>query len=229
MKKRICVLMMFVVLFSFSFNAYAADISNSDIEDTNVISFEEIQKLFPDIPLREDGFVADFESERISAYSADEKALSEILSQPVESYDAEYNGGICTLNIYDNGMYGVAGYEKLDSKVARNPGAEVYGSKYRSYYKYGLIGFYYTYTIYSSGNFSQFHNLSNPTQPMVSYDPNWTFVAGSTGYIRQTQTASLPAEVYGLGYFSYMHGTNNGCKLITDVSYGNISVSVQVF
>lgn len=63
---------------------------------------------------------------------------------------------------------------------------------------------------------------------MVSYDPNWTFVAGSTGYIRQTQTASLPAEVYGLGYFSYMHSTNNGCKLITDVSYGNISVSVQV-
>ena len=109
--------MMFVILFSFSFNAYAADISKSDIEDTNVISFEEIQNLFPDIPLREDGFVADYESECMSAYSADEKALSEILSQPVESYDAEYNGGICTLNIYDNGIYGVAGYEKLDSKT----------------------------------------------------------------------------------------------------------------
>lgn len=227
MKKRICVVMVLIVLFSFSINTYAADYFENEKQNADMISFETIQRLFPDIPIREDGFVDGYESDFLSVNSLDEEKLDEILSQPKKSCNAEYNGGICTLNIYDNGMYDVVGFEKIDTIAVRNPGAEVYGSRYRSYYKFSFTGFFYTYTIYSSGNYSQFHNLSY-TQSLPDADPYWDFVAGSTGYIRQTQTASLPAEVYGVGYFSYMGGASTGVKLITDVSYGNIGVSLQV-
>lgn len=109
-----------------------------------------------------DGFIEGYEGNQLSAYFSDKNTFSTMVHNPIKSYNSEYNGGQCTLNIYDNGQYA------------------------------------------------------------------WNCRPGSTGYVRQTQTASLAAEAYGWGYFSYMNGADVGYKLITNVSYGNISVSIQV-
>ena len=213
MKKRIWGLLVLIVLFSFGMNTYAKDTLENEAESTSIVPFEKLQTLFPDIPIKEDGFVEGYENNQLSVYSSDKKILDGMISSPVESYSVQYNGGLCTLNIYNNGQYGVVGYEKLDNVDRAGAGSEVYGSKYRSYYDLGGVGFFYTYTIYSSGSYSQFHNLSYPTGLLVDVNPYWNCTPGATGYVRQTQTASLPAEAYGWGYFSYMGGSGVGYSL----------------
>lgn len=106
---------MLIVLLSFGINTYAKDTLENEAENTSIVPFKKLQTLFPDIPIREDGFVEGYENNHLSVYSSDKEIFGGMMSCPVESYSAQYNDGPCTLNIYNNGQYDVVGYEKLDT------------------------------------------------------------------------------------------------------------------
>lgn len=229
MKKKLSTLLIIILLFSISLTAYAAE-TNDFSENDNVMPFQKVKELFPNVPIREDGYVEGYTNE-IAPYSLSDDNF-DAFAQPIESYSAEYSEGICTLNIYSNGVYGTVGYEKIgDVPATRGAGYDISGSRYRSYFTIGTIGFYYNYTLYNAlgTNYSQLHNLSSPTAPMTGYDVYWEFIPGTTGYTRQTQTASAPAEIYGYGYHTYKpSGIGTPWKLVTTVSYGRINVNANV-
>lgn len=147
---------------------YAAD--NEERAITNVMTIDDLRGLFPEVPLGEDGYVEGYENDT-SSY-----AINNETRQIAESYIKEYQEGACTLNVYNDGMYDAIGYEKVEDVAAtRNPGAETYGAKYRSYYIFSGTGFFYTYNLGSSGSYSRITNLSYPTQPLWDTDPYWNF------------------------------------------------------
>ncbi|GAA0799282.1 hypothetical protein GCM10008910_25290 [Faecalicatena orotica] len=225
MKKKIfSSVLVFILAFSISITVNASDFSINC--DNNVgISYSKLKELFPDIPIKENGFVEGYKDK------SGKRTFSENTPQVMETYSAEYETGECWLNIYDNGSYGAYGYEKtgeMSLAVGLGAGYEVLASSYRSYYSSGAAAFGYTYTLYTAlgTNYSQIHNLS-------AANPLWGgqyayFSAGSSYYVRQTQTASSAAEVagnaslYSDGYYAAKY------LLTTKVSYGAIKVSVSV-
>ena len=216
MKKKIWALIVAAMLALSSLSiCFAAEDTRNTSEEA-IMSFETLQGLFPDIPLS-DGY-----NQEIAPASAQD--MDEIFSAPVESYSVDYNGGICTLNIYSNGAYGTYGYEKVEEI---NPLSEGYesqgGTKYRSYYTMmGPQGFSYTYNV-SGATYSTISNLSSVS---VQWGVgNSYFAAGSSRYVRASQTPSGSAQVYGDAEYYHMGYYNGTFRLTTNVSYGNISVS----
>lgn len=225
MKKRLSLVLVICMVFSMAFTAKAAEEKSENGIVTEFMTYEKIQSLFPDIPLREDGYVEGY-GEILSNEFANEEFN---LSEPIERYSAEYDGGKCELLIYENGMYGVVGVEKIeeDHSTMRNPGIGNYSGKYRTYYSFSMTGFFYTYNVDASGGYSIIKDLSNPTSEMTGADPYWTFQSGATAYVRAQQNGYLPASVYGDGSFSYHNGGSAGFRLFTEVTNGNISAYIQ--
>ena len=75
---------MLIVLFSFGMNTYAKDTLENEAENTSIVPFEKLQTLFPDVPIKEDGFVEGYENNQLSVYSSDKKILDGMISSPVE-------------------------------------------------------------------------------------------------------------------------------------------------
>ena len=228
MKKRL-VSMVFLVclLFSISTNVCATDMPQEDGIDSGMDYFR-LKELFPDIPLREDGYVEGYSENDQSIKSRD----SSLNSEPVETYTAQYENGICHLNIYSDGFYAVYGREKItDIPVPRDVGYTE-GATYKSYYNVinlGVkVGFSYTYNVYlTGGKYSQISNLSG-TSPYGGAQQMY-FEAGSSTYVRQVQSAYAAAEVYGLSMLYTSNGIKSGnFKLTTTVSYGTVDVNIVV-
>lgn len=224
MKKRFFGIFLSLLLLFSSFTTCLAAEDSTDHASSEVIPFETLQNLFPDIPLREDGFIEGY-SQNIMPYSSQD--IKQIFASPVESYSTDYNGGLCTLNIYSNGAYGVSGYELIDEIAPLSEGFENQGgSKYRSYYTMmGDQGFSYTYNI-SAGQYSTISNLS-PVSAQWGI-ANSYFEAGTSQYVRATQTTFASAEVYGEAGYYHMGYFNGTFRLITNVTSGLIKVSFTV-
>lgn len=221
MKKRIWAILVAMMLSLVTLSTCFAAENTTDSSEEEIMSFETLQGLFPNISLREDGYVNGYNQ---GMSPASEQNWEQIFSEPVESYSADYNGGICTLNIYSNGAYGTCGYEIVDEI---NPLGEGYenqgGTKYRSYYTMmGPQGFSYTYNV-SGSNYSTISNLSSVS---VQWGiGNSYFAAGTSRYVRASQTSSAAAQVYGEAEYYHMGYFNGTFRLTTNVSYGNITVS----
>lgn len=99
MKKRLFGIFLSLLLLFSSFTTCFAAENSTDQASSEVIPFETLQNLFPDLPLREDGFIEGY-NQNLTPYSSQD--IKEMLLSPEESYAADYNGGICTLNIYSN-------------------------------------------------------------------------------------------------------------------------------
>lgn len=105
-------------------------------------------------------------------------------------------------------------------------GYEIFGSAYRSYWKNIVIpsSFSYTYTIYTAlGTYNnQIHNLSGVS--VSGGLPAQYLRAGSSKYVRQTQTSSQPAEISGEATFVVQNISTSKFILVTQINYGVISV-----
>lgn len=168
MKKRLSLVLVFCMLFSMAFTSKAAEENLVTGVATEFMSYEKIQSLFPDIPLRQDGYVDGYGETLSDEYAAEDFSFTE----PIEKHYAEYDGGKCELLIFENGMYGVVGVEKIekDNSATRNPAIGNYSGKYRTYYSFSMTGFYYTYNVDAYGGYSIITNLSNPTAEMADFD-----------------------------------------------------------
>lgn len=206
--------------------AYAADVTETN-DSNEIMPYSKLKTLFPDVPLREDGYVEGYNSDLQLFSALDEE---EFFANPVETHEADYDEGKCTLSIYQDGSYGVCGYEKIgDVPTTRNVGWTISGSTYRSYYRYlGAMGFYYDYTIYTAlgTNLSQIHNLTN-TRPAWGI-PSGYFESQASVYVRQTQTSSAPAQVYGDANLYQADVFCGTFRVTTSVSYGAVSVTMIV-
>lgn len=228
MKKRLISMVLFLVLiFSICTNVYATDVELESSKDSG-IDYARLKELFPNIPLGEDGYVEGYTEGEQPQISRNRSLISE----PVEAYTAQYENGICNLNVYDDGSYAVYGQEKIaDLPVPRDAGYTE-GGTYKSYYNVidlGVkVGFSYTYNVYlTGGRYSQISNLSG-TSPYGGTQ-QMRFEAGSSTYVRQVQSAYAAAEVYGCSMLYTANGVKSGnFKLTTTVSFGTVNVSISV-
>lgn len=221
MKKKIWVFIIATMLALTTLStSFAAEYTGNASEE-DIMSFDTLQGLFPNIPLREDGFVDGY-NQGIALATAQE--LEEIFSEPIESYSADYNGGTCTLDIYSNGQYGVYGFEKVEEISPMSvPGYEgMGGTKYKTYYNmFPLHGFSYTYNVTGS-TYSTISNLSSVSvYGGISFG---YFEAGSSRYVRKTQTTTAAAEVYGEATYYHNGYLSGDIRITTTVSGGNIRV-----
>lgn len=232
MKKALSLILSFLLCMGLGMNVYAdeTDKTMANGQD-DLISLEELRDLFPQVSLGADGYIVSNASARTFDRSSnivdDLNYLVENISDPVQVYSANYNGGVCTLNIYDNDMYAAYGYEKLIA--AEGPGYEsLGGSKYRSYFRMSLAGFSYTYNHTTTSGLSKFSNLSH-VSPLVGTGIAYTVAPGQTGYTRATQSGSNAAEIYGDATFNYTANPSGypysvDVRLVTNGRNGSISV-----
>lgn len=229
MKKRITSLILMLVLIMCTCTyVYAADPEEGNDEEGDIMPFAQLQNLFPDLSLREDGYV--------NGYIKEVQPFSDVInSEPIETYTKEYDSGQCWLDIFEDGSYEVYGFEKCDDRESGvmpldEVGYEISGT-YRSYWKNIVYpcSFSYTYTLYTAlgTNYSQFHNLSGVSVSggISLPDTKQYLRAGSAKYVRQTQTSSSPAKVSGAATLVYNDIDSGTFILLTEASYGAISVS----
>lgn len=233
MKKTLALVLSFLLCFGLSMNTFAEEGVNDQQDD--IISLEELQNLFPQVALGDDGYIVSNSNSRSSDISniiEDLQYVEDNISEPIQSYSADYNGGTCTLNIYDNDMYNVFGYEEVPTANTRGAGYEsLGGSQYRSYYRILNCGFYYTYKHSVVSGLSTLSNLGSQTWPTLGTGGFYTITSGDTGYIRTLQNGSTPAQVYGNGTFNSSpdlgYPYSMEYKLITSARNGNISVEIS--
>lgn len=112
MKKKIfSFLLIFILTLSVSVTVNANDYSVNS-ENTGEISYSKLKELFPDIPLKENGYIEGSDSR------FDKKTFSDSIPQVIETYNANYENGECWLNIYDNGTYGAYGAISVSVSVS---------------------------------------------------------------------------------------------------------------
>lgn len=236
MKKTLSLILSFILCMGLGMNVYADETDKTMAnEQADLISLEQLRDLFPQVSLGADGYIASNESARTFTRSSDIvedlNYLAENISDPVQVYSANYNGGVCTLNIYDNDMYAAYGYEKL---ITGGPGYEsLGGSTYRSYFTMSLATFSYTYkhTKTTSG-LSKFSNLGS-IKTSGGNGLAYTIAPLGTGYTRATQSGSNPAEIYGDVNYNYTQTTGGWpysvpVRLITYGRNGSISVTNSI-
>lgn len=214
-------------------SVYAEETPIVSISTENGVDFAQLQRLFPDIALKEDGFIEDY-SNNISSYSnSQEKQLT-------ETYTADYVNGSCKLYVYSDGSYMAAGCEKIETN--QNQRSYDYGSTatgngyYRSYLSLGTPQMSYTYKVTnkSGTNLYQITNLGNM---QFNGSVGIQLVGKGLSTVRSLQTTTNPAEVYGDVAMYQVLSTSNGVnsvynctyRLTTKVSYANITVSVSTY
>lgn len=231
MKKALLLLLSFLLCMGLSMTVCAEE--SMDNQQDDLISLEDLRDLFPQVALGEDGYIISNSSARSSDLVENLQYLENNISDPVQVYTAEYNGGICTLNIYNNDMYVAFGYEEIPVASTHGAGYESQGgTQYRSYYTMSGSGFYYTYNHTTVSGLSKFTNLSSITNPTLGSGILYTITPGRTGYIRTVQNGSNAAEIYGNGTFNstqlvggYPYSVE--LKLITNGNNGTISVRIS--
>ena len=230
MKKAISLLFAILLMTCLTIPAYAQtdDKSIVSILTDDGVDFTQLQRLFPDIALREDGFIDDY-TDNISAYSDSQT------KQLTETHTADYINGTCNLNIYSDGSYSTYGIEQiLDSPISRTstgPGYSITGSTYKAYYNMFDIGvqqgFSYTFTVSSGSGYSTISKLSSVN--VYGGIQQGYFSARSSNYVLQKQvSSSKPAEVYGDAEYYHMSYSNGTFRLISKADRGKVSVSFAV-
>lgn len=236
MKKALSLILSFLLCMGLGMNVYADETDKTMANGPNdLISLEELRDLFPQVSLGADGYIASNASARTFKRSSDIvedlNYLAKNISDPVQVYTANYNGGVCILNIYDNDMYAAYGYEEVN--VSDGAGYEsLGGSKYRSYFRMSLAGFSYTYNHTTTSGLSKFSDLSH-VSPLVGSGLVFTVAPGQTGYTRATQSGSNAAEIYGDATFNYTANPSGypysvDVRLVTNGKNGSISVTNTV-
>lgn len=226
MKKLFSIILTLTLFLSSSITICAAERQTVTPPQDELISFETLQALFPDVSLNKNGYVDDYNNNSATFFT---QKAADFLSNPVETHTAEYNGGICNLNVYANGAYGAYGFEKISSDVTPyDAGYNITGSTYRAYYTMmASQGFSYTFTVSSGSGYSTISQLSGvSTQYGI---PQSYFSARSSQYIRAKQTsASAPAQVCGDAEYYHMEYSNGTFRLYSTANSGNVSVSYTV-
>ncbi len=127
----------------------AADVNadaNSSRSDEVGVSYEELQILFPYLNLDETW------KARVNNVDDNKNASSHDI---INTYQAEYDNGKCWVNIFGNGSYEVYGYEKnIDEIMPLDIGYNKNGTTYTSYYKSGISGFSYDYSVSNASSTS---------------------------------------------------------------------------
>lgn len=211
MKKGIAVLLSLSLILASGSSVFASESSDDDQGvQVNVVAsmddeVEYLQEIFTDIPLGEDGYVEDFNSNDYLG-ETDAEGVVAIYTEEVE--DGEYQ-----LQINQDGSYSVFSYEvePETANATRQMGMSKSGSVYTVKWTEVAKGFRMTYKVTVSINSSARCVLSNKTTPTLTVTgqtSGYTAKSGSTIYNPQTQPSSTGyARTVGTAYLA-LNGTN---------------------